>query len=180
MGITTGFCSIGLALTSLWIFGYPLGFMAILGTFGLIGVAINDSIVILAAIRSHSAARMGDRQAMEDVIVHSTRHIITTSITTVFGFAPLLLDGGEFWPPLAICLAGGIIGATVLALFFVPCAYLLLMGQTPLTDYALAKFPLKELSKSSTRNHSFPNQPRRLRKKVILIPKHSRSNTKKH
>ncbi len=175
-----GFCSIGLALTSLWIFGYPLGFMAILGTFGLIGVAINDSIVILAAIRSHSAARMGDRQAMEDVIVHSTRHIITTSITTVFGFAPLLLDGGEFWPPLAICLAGGIIGATVLALFFVPCAYLLLMGHIPFTNYALAKFPSITFSKSSTRNHSFLNKPRRLRKKIILIPKHSRSNTAKH
>ncbi|MEM6755378.1 MAG: efflux RND transporter permease subunit, partial [Cyanobacteria bacterium P01_C01_bin.38] len=47
-----GICSIGLGLYSLWIFGYPLGFMAVLGTIGLTGVAINDSIVILAALKA--------------------------------------------------------------------------------------------------------------------------------
>ncbi len=118
-----------LALASLWFFGYPLGFMAILGTMGLIGVAINDSIVVLAAIRDHPRARKGDRQAMVKVIVRSTRHVLTTTITTIVGFIPLFLDGGELWPPLAICIAGGVGGATLLALVFVPCAYLLVIGR---------------------------------------------------
>lgn len=122
-----GMCSIGLGLYSLWMFGYPLGFMAILGTIGLVGVAINDSIVILAALRADSQASKGDSKAIRLVVVRSTRHILTTTITTVAGFVPLLLDGGEFWPPLAICIAGGVGGATLLALFFVPCAYLLMM-----------------------------------------------------
>lgn len=122
-----GICSIGLGLFSLWIFGYPLGFMAILGTIGLIGVAINDSIVILTALQTDSQASIGERRAICSVVVHSTRHILTTTITTVAGFVPLLLDGGEFWPPLAICVAGGVGGATLLALFFVPCAYLLMV-----------------------------------------------------
>ncbi len=121
--------SVGLALASLWFFGYPLGFMAILGTVGLIGVAINDSIVVLAAIRNDPQARKGVRPAMLKVIVRSTRHVLTTSITTVAGFMPLFLDGGEFWPPLAICIAGGVSGTTLLALFFVPCAYLLLIDR---------------------------------------------------
>ena len=121
--------SVGLALASLWFFGYPLGFMAILGTMGLIGVAINDSIVVLASIRNDPQARKGDRPAMVKVIVRSTRHVLTTTITTIAGFIPLFLDGGEFWPPLAICIAGGVGGATLLALFFVPCAYLLLIGR---------------------------------------------------
>ena len=128
--------SVGLALASLWFFGYPLGFMSILGMMGLIGVAINDSIVVLAAIRNDPQARKGDRSAMVKVIVRSTRHVLTTTITTIAGFIPLFLDGGEFWPPLAICIAGGVSGATVLALFFVPCAYLLLIGR----NYAI---PLK-------------------------------------
>ncbi len=119
--------SVGLALASLWFFGYPLGFMSILGTVGLIGVAINDSIVVLAAIRNDPQARKGNRQAMVKVIVRSTRHVLTTTITTIAGFIPLFLDGGEFWPPLAICIAGGVGGATLLALFFVPCTYLLMM-----------------------------------------------------
>ncbi len=126
-----GIGSIGLALASLWMFDYPLGFMAILGTVGLVGVAINDSIVVLAALRSDSMARQGDRKAMVEVIVLSTRHVLTTTITTVAGFVPLLLDGGQFWPPLAICIAGGVGGATLLALLFVPCAYLLLFRRRP-------------------------------------------------
>ncbi|MDJ0719422.1 MAG: efflux RND transporter permease subunit [Prochloraceae cyanobacterium] len=121
--------SVGLALASLWFFGYPFGLMAILGTVGLIGVAINDSIVVLAAIRNDRQARKGNRRAMVKVIIHSTRHVLTTTITTIAGFIPLFLDGGEFWPPLAICIAGGVGGATLLALFFVPCAYLLLIGR---------------------------------------------------
>ena len=124
--------SLGLALACLWFFGYPLGFMAILGMVGLIGVAINDSIVVLAAIRNDPQARKGDRPAMVKVIVRSTRHVLTTTITTIAGFIPLLLDGSEFWAPLAICIAGGVAGATILALFFVPCVYLLLIGRNHL------------------------------------------------
>ncbi|MGK7897274.1 MAG: efflux RND transporter permease subunit, partial [Xenococcus sp. (in: cyanobacteria)] len=119
--------SVGLALVSLWFFGYPLGFIAILGTMGLIGVAINDSIVVLAAIGKDPLAKKGDRSSLVKVIVRSTRHVLSTTITTIAGFIPLFLDGGQLWPPLAICIAGGVGGATLLALFFVPCAYLLLI-----------------------------------------------------
>ena len=118
--------SVGLGLASLWWFDYPLGFMSILGIIGLIGVAINDSIVILAALRSDSLARQGDLKAMREVIISSTRHVLTTTITTVVGFIPLLIAGGGFWSPLAVCMVGGVSGATFLALYFVPCAYLLL------------------------------------------------------
>ena len=131
--------SVGLALASLWFFGYPLGFMAIMGTMGLIGVAINDSIVVLAAIRNDPQARKGNRRAMVKMIIRSTRHVLTTTITTVMGFIPLFLDGGEFWPPLAICIAGGVSGATLLALFFVPCAYLLLIERNHLNYLKLSR-----------------------------------------
>lgn len=136
-----GFCSVGLGLFSLWIFGYPLGFMAILGTLSLIGVAINDSIVVLAALIADSQASIGNIKAICQVVVRSTRHVLTTTFTTVAGFIPLLIDGGEFWPPLAICIAGGVIGATLLALLFVPCAYLLMLG-----------LPLSTKSKYSLKN----------------------------
>ena len=118
--------SIGLGLFSLKIFSYPFGFMAIIGTIGLVGVAINDSIVVLAAIQEDAKAKLGNRRAMEAVVLHSTRHVIATTLTTMIGFVPLLLGGGGFWPPLAVSIAGGISGATLLALYFIPCAYLLL------------------------------------------------------
>lgn len=121
-----GICSVGLGLAALWIFRYPFGFMAILGIVGLIGVAINDSIVVLSALHSNPNVRQGNRKAIREVIVSSTRHVLTTTVTTVAGFMPLLLDGGQFWPPLAICVAGGVVGSTILALSLVPCVYLLL------------------------------------------------------
>jgi len=121
-----GVCSVGLALFSLWLFGYPFGFMAIIGTIGLIGVAINDSIVVLTALKEDPIAAKGNRKAVRDVVLHSTRHVIATTLTTAIGFLPLLLDGGEFWPPLAVAIAGGVGGATLLALYFVPSAFLVL------------------------------------------------------
>ena len=52
-----GAMSIGLGLGALWVFGYPFGFTAIIGTMGLMGVAINDTIVVLAAIREKRQPR---------------------------------------------------------------------------------------------------------------------------
>ena len=119
--------SIGLGVGALWLFGFPFGFMAIVGTMGLIGVAINDSIVVLAAIREDELARAGDIVSMRKVVVRCSRHIISTSLTTMAGFLPLILGGGGFWPPLAVAIAGGVGGATIIALLLAPSAYLLVM-----------------------------------------------------
>ncbi|MDJ0675789.1 MAG: efflux RND transporter permease subunit [Calothrix sp. MO_167.B42] len=118
--------SVGLGLFSVWIFGYPYGFNPIIGTVGLIGVAVNDSITVLSALKNNPAARRGDKKAVQEVVVHATRHVLTTTLTTIFGFLPLILDGGGFWPPLAVVIAGGVAGATVLALYFIPSVYILL------------------------------------------------------
>ncbi|MEQ8790487.1 MAG: efflux RND transporter permease subunit [Pirellulaceae bacterium] len=128
--------SVGLGLGSLWLFGYPFGFMAIIGTMGLIGVAINDSIVVLAALREDERASRGDPEAVTEVIVRCSRHVIATTLTTMVGFAPLILDGGGFWPPLAVSIAGGVGGATLLALLLIPSAYILVMcRRCPLTSH---------------------------------------------
>lgn len=117
--------SFGLGLLAIGIFGYPFGFNPIIGTVGLVGVAINDSIVVLAAIQEHPLASLGKTSEIIPVVFNSTRHVLTTTLTTMVGFIPLLLTGGDFWPPLAIAIASGIIGATFLALYFIPAAYLL-------------------------------------------------------
>ena len=118
-----GGAAAGLGLGALWLFGYPFGFMAILGVLGLIGVAINDAIVVLAALRGDEGARRGERDAIVRVVFHATRHVMTTTATTIAGFLPLWLAGGGFWPPLAVAIAGGVAGATLLALTLVPILF---------------------------------------------------------
>ncbi|MEE4300792.1 MAG: efflux RND transporter permease subunit, partial [Pseudomonadales bacterium] len=119
--------SLGLGLLSLALAGYPLGFNPIIGSAGLVGVAINGSIVVLAAIRADARARAGDPQAIVARTLGATRHIVSTTLTTVAGFTPLLLfTGGEFWPPLAVVIAGGVGLGIVLSLLFTPTAYRLL------------------------------------------------------
>lgn len=117
--------SIGGALLTLWMFNYPLGFMAVVGNMGLIGLAINDSIVVLSALRANRKACEGDVAAAIHVVMDGSRHIISTTLTTIGGFIPLIIWGGLFWPPLAMAIAGGMIGATMLALFFVPPMFVL-------------------------------------------------------
>ena len=129
MGIVA-ICSIGLGFLSLATFSYPLGFMGIVGTFGLVGISVNDSVVVLAAIQEDPAARLGNCRAIIEVIIRSTRHVIATTLTTMIGFVPLVIERGGFWPPLAVAISGGVCGATLLSLYFVPSAYLLFVGNS--------------------------------------------------
>ncbi len=125
------FLSVGLGLGALWLSGYSFGFTAILGSIGLIGIAVNEATVVIAALQADPQANLGDRQAVQEVVVHATRHMIATTITDIAGFTPLLFDPTGFWNPLAIVIAGGLGGVTLLSLYFVPSVYLLLRRQKP-------------------------------------------------
>lgn len=122
--------SAGLGLVALGLSGYPFGFTAILGTIGLIGIAVNESTVVIVALQADSQASLGDRKAIQEVVVHATRHMVATTITDIAGFTPLLFDPTGFWNPLAIVIAGGLTGVTLLSLYCVPSIYRLLMRQT--------------------------------------------------
>lgn len=126
MILAVAVCSGGLGMIGLWVGGYPFGFMAIIGIMGLIGVAINDSIVVLAALQQRAAEGAQTVDDIVQTVIRCTRHVVATTLTTIAGFTPLILDGGDFWPPLAIAIAGGVGGATLLALFFVPAVFRLL------------------------------------------------------
>lgn len=120
---SVGLLSIGIGCGSLWLFGFPFGFTAIVGTVGLVGVAINDSIVVLTALKDNPQARTGDAGAIVETVVECTRHVLCTTFTTMFGFVPLVVWGGDFWPPLAIVIGSGIVGATLLAITYMPSLF---------------------------------------------------------
>ncbi|MGI9244670.1 MAG: efflux RND transporter permease subunit [Verrucomicrobiales bacterium] len=119
--------SAGFGLLATWVMQFPLSFNTIIGSMGLMGLAFNSSIVVLASIRANDAAARGDTDAIVTAVLGSGRHLISTTLTTIGSFLPLLiLIGGQFWPPLAIVLAGGVGGSTLLAMTFTPAMYRLL------------------------------------------------------
>ncbi|MEM7097686.1 MAG: efflux RND transporter permease subunit [Pseudomonadota bacterium] len=118
-----GVLSFGLALFGVRLFGYPFGYMALIGALGMMGLAINGAIIVLSALKANPAARNGDREVMADVVVDATRHIVSTTATTIGGFVPLIVDGGTFWPPLATAIAGGVGGSAVIALYMIPALF---------------------------------------------------------
>jgi multidrug efflux pump subunit AcrB len=119
--------SVGFGFLSLWLSGLPMGFNPLLGSVGLIGVAINDSIVVMAAIKANPRAMRGDIDAIVSETMGCTRHIFSTTITTVGGLLPLLLfSTGSFWPPLAVVIAGGVGFTVILGLVFTPTVVALL------------------------------------------------------
>jgi multidrug efflux pump subunit AcrB len=63
---------------------------------------------------------------MTEVVLGSSRHITSTTLTTAGGFLPLILGGGGFWPPFAMAIAGGVLLSTVVSFFFVPQVYALI------------------------------------------------------
>ncbi len=121
-----GFLSAGLAMFGVWMFGTPLGFNAIIGALGLVGLSINGSIVVLSALRADAKSVAGDPDAIRETVVDATRHILATTLTTIGGFAPLLIEGDSFWLPFASAVAGGVGGSAILALVLAPAAFVLL------------------------------------------------------
>ena len=118
--------SAGLSLLALAVLQFPFGINAIIGVIGSIGVSINATIIILTALQEDAEAASGDTDAMARVVTGSSRHIISTTVTTFGGFLPLILEGGGFWPPFAVAIAGGVLLSTVVSFYFTPPAYALL------------------------------------------------------
>ncbi|MFA0540883.1 efflux RND transporter permease subunit [Vibrio sp. 10N.222.52.B7] len=113
----------GLGLLSVWTFGYPFGFTVIIAMLGIAGLAINAAIVILTELKLDKEASSGNVDAVVDAVMSCTRHISSTTITTVGGFMPLIIAGGGFWPPFAVAIVGGTVLTTLISFYFVPVVY---------------------------------------------------------
>lgn len=134
--LTVAGLSAGLSILALAIFQYPFGINAIIGVIGSIGVSINAAIIILSGLQEDDAAASGDKQAMVDVVMGSSRHIVSTTITTFGGFLPLILAGGGFWPPFAMSVAGGVLLSTVVSFYFTPPMFALIHRVRPCVPQA--------------------------------------------
>lgn len=120
--------AIPLALTgtffAFFILQLTFSFMAMVGIIALIGIVVNDTIIMVETMNDHRANGASVREAASLGAADRLRPIVTTSITTIAGLVPLALSQ-EMWLPLSTAVIGGLIFATFLALLIVPCLFLL-------------------------------------------------------
>jgi multidrug efflux pump subunit AcrB len=111
------------------IHGEAIGFLAMLGVIGLVGIVVNDSLILVNLVN-----RMRDTDPEDSamsVVVQATKHrlrpILLTSVTTVAGLLPMAYGiGGSdpFSAPMALAMGYGILFATPLTLILLPCLLL--------------------------------------------------------
>jgi multidrug efflux pump len=107
--------------------GNPFGFTALLGVVALVGIVVNNAIVLIDVLDRNLEQGMELGQAITDAVARRTRPILLTTLTTVAGLLPMTLTRSTLWPPLAWSIISGLSASTILTLLVVPamCAYLL-------------------------------------------------------
>jgi len=111
------------------IMGMHLSMMSVLGAVALSGVVVNSSLVMVHYINGRRALGLPLDEAVRAAGVARFRPIVLTSLTTFAGLTPLLREpsmSAQFLIPMAISLAFGVAFATVISLFLVPSAYVVL------------------------------------------------------
>ena len=111
------------AIIGHWLMGYSLSILSLLGFMALVGVVINDSLVLTDFTNQHHRAGEPIESAIERAGVVRFRPVMLTSLTTFSGLTPLLLERSttaQFLIPMGISLGFGILFATAITLILVP------------------------------------------------------------
>lgn len=124
--LTIPLAGVGAVLIFL-ILGKTLNIMALIGIIMLVGIAVNDSIILVDAINQLKRQGMSRKEAIIAAGQRRIRPIIMTSLTTILALVPLTIGFGEgaaLRAPMALAVIGGLVTSTALTLIVIPCVYL--------------------------------------------------------
>lgn len=124
------FAFVGVAWGS-FIHGVPVSIFSILGMIALWGILINNGLVLISTYNDLIKDGLNSIDALKKAAISRFRPIVLTTITTVFGLAPLLLNNSisaQFLKPTAIAIAYGLIFGMALTLVFLPSTLTIVNG----------------------------------------------------
>jgi outer membrane protein TolC/preprotein translocase subunit SecF len=101
------------------------GFMSLLGVLALVGIVVNNSILLIESIDEFRDSGLGLESAIKQALATRARPIILTAVTTIAGVLPMAFEESTLWPPLAWAMITGLIGSTLITLLFVPSLYVI-------------------------------------------------------
>ena len=122
----------GVAL--LRIMNHPMDLLTMIGFITLLGLVVNNAILLVHQTRTAEREGLDRRSAVEQAIRRRLRPILMSTLTSLFGMLPLLLipgPGSEVYQGLAAVIVGGMSVSTIFTLIFLPS--LLRLGETPAT-----------------------------------------------
>lgn len=114
------------AILIFFIMGNPLNIMAYIGIIMLVGIAVNDSIILVDAINQLKREGVKTYEAIIGAGQQRIRPIIMTSLTTILALLPLTFgfsESASLRSPMALAVIGGLITSTLLTLIVIPCVY---------------------------------------------------------
>ena len=111
-------------ILGLKITGYPIGFMAMMGAVSLMGIVVNNGIVLLDYINILKRSGMETLDAVREASMARLRPIMIGMVTTVIGLVPMGLRGGSLWAPLAYAIIFGLMISSILTTLVIPVSYI--------------------------------------------------------
>ncbi|MFW6249015.1 MAG: efflux RND transporter permease subunit, partial [Bacteroidota bacterium] len=114
-------------IAAFWITNLTLSVVTFLGMIMLLGVVVNNAIVLVDYTNLLRKRGLTLDKAIREAGKNRLRPILMTSFTTILGMIPLSLSSGigsEIWAPLAITMIGGLLFSTFITLILVPVVYL--------------------------------------------------------
>jgi len=114
------------AFSALYLVGYPLSFVAIVGLIALVGIEVKNSILLVDFTNHLRAEGMPLLEAIEQAGEIRFVPIVLTSLTAIGGLIPLAIEANPLYSPLAWVLIGGLISSTLLSRIITPVLYKLL------------------------------------------------------
>jgi multidrug efflux pump subunit AcrB len=109
----------------LYLTNNPLSFFALIGITGLVGIVVNNTILLLDYSNTVLAETGSIRESISGAIKYRFRALITTSLSTIVGILPLAF-ADPFWEGLAYALVFGLASSTLLVIFAYPVFYVAL------------------------------------------------------
>ncbi len=124
----------------------PISFFVFVGLIALIGVVVNNTILLIDAANQARRAGMRPGEAIGQAVTRRFRPLVATTLTTVVGLLPLALSD-PFWEALSFTLIGGLISSTFLVLLTFPVFYLAVEKvRTPIRNAARRKLGWAEVA----------------------------------
>ena len=106
-----------------WLLQIDLTLLSLFGLFGLSGIVVNDSIILVVFFKELRAAGVPTHQAIVDAACSRLRAVLLTSLTTIGGLTPLMFETSrqaQFLIPMAVSISFGLAFATALVLLVIP------------------------------------------------------------